>query len=62
MSFYFNRVVKEVYWERCGLSEQRSDQSEFSFELEELSLKFAWMGKDEKNPTRNSETSSREGN
>jgi hypothetical protein len=43
-----------------GLSEVRSNQSEFSFELEELSLKFAGMGKAEKNLTRNSETSSRE--
>jgi hypothetical protein len=43
-----------------GLSEVRSNQSEFSFELEELSLKFAGMGKAEKNPTRSSETLSRE--
>jgi hypothetical protein len=25
----------------CGLAEQRNNQSEFSFELEELSTKFA---------------------
>jgi hypothetical protein len=30
-----------VEW--CGLAEQRNNQSEFSFELEELSTKFAGM-------------------
>ena len=31
----------EVSGDVCGLAEQRSNQSEFSFELEELSIKFA---------------------
>jgi hypothetical protein len=31
-----------------GLAEQRSNQSEFSFELEELSAKFAGLKEDKK--------------
>jgi hypothetical protein len=30
-----------LYWECCEFTEQRSNQSDFSFELEELSTKFA---------------------
>ena len=33
----------------CDLAEQRNNQSEFSFELEELSLKFAGIKDPEKN-------------
>ena len=41
ISFYFNRFVNENHLKRCGLYEQRSYQSEFSFELQNLSAKFA---------------------